>query len=433
MESNGSSLQTTERKTFTIHLISQVFNGIAIGILLLQDVILKKTLSGSNFEVMILSLLVSSAFVFSIYGSELVNRSRSRAKTILIIGITAKFFQIIIPLFNNPVYYIICLALSAYLDSLLLSIWNIVFKHNYTDTNRSRLYSYASSLQTVFVLIITTVSGYLLDINGDYYKILFPVAGVFGIFVYISLAKMINLSMDDYKGKNNSSKTYYSFKLIKDIAVLPLRNTARIFRENKPFLRFEAYFFLYGMAFMVLSPVIPVYLVDDLKLTYSPISLAKGLIFHTALIIFTPLMGRHHGTGNPTRFCGYVFSLLALFPLMLISSKYFSVDSLNIDAEIILYVSYFIFGLAMSGVTIAWSLSSIYYAPKNEVSNYQAVHITLTGVRGLFSPALGYAVMNIFEIEYSFYLSAFLFITGGILMWRESKNFKKMSKNDVMT
>jgi hypothetical protein len=422
LDNKNSSLQTLEKRTFTLHLISQVFNGIAIGIILLQDVILKKTLGGSDFQVMILTFLVSSSFLFSIYGSELVNRSRSRSRTILIIGITAKLFLIILPLFDNPVYYILCLAIGAYLDALLLSIWNIVFKHNYTDKNRSKLYSYASSLQTVFVVIVTTVTGYFLDINGNVYKIIFPIAGVFGILVYWSLAKMISLSLDDYKGKDKVYKTHYNLRLIKDIAILPLRNTLRIFKENKPFLRFEAYFFLYGMAFMVISPVIPVFLVDDLKLSYSPISFAKGLIFHTALILVTPLMGRYHGTGNPTKFCAYVFSILALFPLVLVSAKYFAAIGFITNTEITVYISYFIFGFAMSGVTIAWTLSSIFYAPKSEVSNYQAVHITLTGVRGVFSPALGYAVMKIFEIEYSFYLSAFLFMLGGIMMWRESKN-----------
>lgn len=425
MDKSNSSLQILEKKTFTLHLISQVFNGIAIGIILLQDVILKKTLGGSNFQVMILTFLVSSSFLFSIYGSELVNRSRSRAKTILIIGIAAKLFLIIIPLFDNPVYYIACIAIGAYLDALLLSIWNIVFKHNYTDKNRSRLYSYASSLQTVFVVIVTTVTGYFLDINGNIYKLIFPIAGVFGILVYWSLAKMIRLSLDDYSGKDKVHKSHYNFRLIKDIAILPIRNTLRIFKENKAFLRFEAYFFLYGMAFMVLSPVIPVFLVDNLKLSYSPISFAKGMIFHTALILVTPIMGRYHGTGNPTKFCGYVFSILALFPLVLVSAKYFAAAGLISNTEITVYISYFIFGFAMSGVTIAWTLSSIFYAPKNEVSNYQAVHITLTGVRGVFSPALGYAVMKIFEIEYSFYLSAFLFMLGGIMMWKESKNLTK--------
>ena len=105
------------------------------------------------------------------------------------------------------------------------------------------------------------------------------------------------------------------------------------------------------------------------------------------------------------------------------AAKYLAATGFITNTDITVYISCFIFGFAMSGVTIAWSLSSIFYAPKSEVSNYQAVHITLTGVRGVFSPALGYAVMKIFEIEYSFYLYAILFLFGGIMMWRESKKF----------
>lgn len=416
-----------EKKTFRLHLISQFFNGIALGIILLQDIILKKTLGGSDFQVMLLALLVSSAFLLSIYGSELVNRSYNRPRTILVLGILSKFFIIILPLINNSYFYIACFAISAYLDSMLLSIWNIAFKHNYTERNRSRLYSYAQAFQTAMVLIVTTLFGYYLDLDNSIYKLMFPLAGVFGIIVYYNLAKMISLSEDDYIGKTQKMKKHISLKLFKDIIALPYRNTVRIFKNNPAFMRFEIYFFLYGMAFMVLSPVIPVFLVDNLGLSYTPISLAKGMVFHGALILFTPLMGRFHGKGNPNKFCAFVFSVLAVFPLMLITAKYFTAPQMVIGKDSIVYASFFVFGFAMSGVTIAWALSSIYYAPKSEVSNYQALHITLTGVRGLFSPALGYLVMKIFAIEYSFYLSAFLFLLGGILMYKESKRHPKLS------
>jgi hypothetical protein len=200
---------------------------------------------------------------------------------------------------------------------------------------------------------------------------------------------------------------------------MPGKNLVRILNINRAFLRFEIYFFLYGMAFMILTPVVPVFLVDNLHLSYAPISFAKGLIFHSALIVFTPLMGRYHGKGSPARFCGFVFLLLALYPVMLVTANFADTNS-----EMIVYVSYFFFGLAMSGVSIAWALSSIYYAPVREVSNYQAVHITLTGLRGIFSPAIGYMVMQLFAIQYSFFLSAFLFVLSSVLMFKESKIVK---------
>jgi hypothetical protein len=428
-EKSGSKdhIKQLERKTFALHLISQIFNGTALGVVLLQDIILKKTLGGSDLDVMLLSLLVSSAFLVSIYGSEIINRSESRSRTIIKIGFTAKAFFILLPLYNNPAFYIFCIAVSAYLDSMLLSSWNIVFKHNYTEENRSKFYSYATTIQTIMLLAVSTLFGSLLDLNHNIYKIFFPLAGLFGMFSYYNLSQMIALSMDDYGGRDKHNKTVYNWKLIKDILVLPARNMLRIFKENKPFLRFEIYFFLYGMAFMVITPAVPVFLVDTLKLSYEPISIAKGLVFHSTLILFTPIMGRFHGTGNPERFSGIMFLILSLYPLLMVFSKYAAAVSPVFNSVYVLYTAHFVFGLAMSGVLIAWALSSIYFAPPREVSNYQAAHITLTGIRGLFSPALGYAVMKIFAIEYTFYLSAALFLLGGILMLKEGR--KQLIKN----
>ncbi len=418
--SSSSNSNPIERKTFYLHLISQIFNGFAIGILLLQDVILKKTLGGTDFQVMLLSFFLCTAFLASIYGTEIVNRSGNPSKTILIVGFTAKFFLLILPLFNNPVYYIFCLAVTAYFDSMLLSSWNIVFKHNYSDKNRSKYFSYVTTISVMVTLITLTLFGYLMDIDSQLYKFLFPVAGIFGMLTYYNLSKMIKYSLVQFPREVFKAINNYSFRLIKDILVLPLRLSKKILSENKPFMRFEAFFFLYGVAFMVISPAIPVYLVDHLQLSYTPISFAKGMIFHSALIIFTPLMGKYHGSGNPAKFCGYIFLILALYPLLLLFAKHSSFTGLYLDKTYLVFIAHFIFGLGMSGVSISWSLSSIYFAPKFEESNYQAIHITLTGVRGSFSPILGYLVMKIFGIEYAFLLSALLFILGGIFMLKES-------------
>ncbi len=399
----------------------------ALGIVLLQDVILKKSLGGTDGQILLLSFLVSTAFLVSIYGAEIINRSKSRSRMIIRLGLISKISLILIPLLNNPVFFILCIAVSAYIDSMLLSSWNIVYKHNYREEKRSKLFSYASTVQTAMILITSIIFGYFMDLNENLYKLFFPAAGVLGILTYYNLAKMISLSMDDYKTPEvNASKTY-SVKLVKDILVLPMRNITRIFNTDKNFMRFEAYFFLYGMAFMVISPALPIYLVDYIKMDYSQISLARGFIFNTAIILFTPLMGRHHGHGNPTRFCGFVFLILVFYPLLLLAANYTSIPGLGLDGIGIVYIAGFVFGIGMSGITIAWALSSIFYAPKYQESNYQAVHITLTGIRGLFSPALGFAVMKIFSIEYTFILSALLFFSGGILMLNENRKNKKNS------
>ena len=410
-----------ENNTFRLHIISQLFTGIAFGILMLQEVILKKSLNATDFEVTILIFLTSSAFLFSIYGSEIINRSNNQARTIIIMAVFSRMSLIIIPLFESPAFFVFCIAAMSYIDSLMKPSWNTVFKHNYTNERRSILYSYASIVYTIAILIVGTLFGYLLDVNYKLYKILFPIAAVFEILSYVNLSKLITMGKNTYPYCGVLFSGHINYRLIKDILILPVRNMFRIFRENKPFFRFEIFFFLYGVAFMIASPAVPIFLVETLKLDYSPISIAKGLVFYTSTILFTPMMGKMHGSGNPTKFCGYLFLSLVFYPLLLISIKIFGVDMNIIGTDTLLYITFFIFGILMSGVTMSWNLSSIYYAPHSEVANYQAVHITLTGIRGLFAPFIGYIILRVFSIEATFLVSSFFFLTGGILMLRESR------------
>lgn len=417
----SSEVKAIEKKTFRLHLIAQVFTGMAFGILMLQDVILKKSLLASDFQVTLLIFLTSSAFLFSIYGPEIINRSNNQSRMIIFMAVFSRFFLLIIPLFETPVFFIFCIAAMSYTDSLIKPAWNAVFKHNYTRERRSSLYSYASSLYTIVTLLVTTLLGYLLDIDFRLYKILFPVAGLFDIMAYINLAKMISIGKLNEHNSDNKFTGKISFGLFKDILILPVRNLLRIFRDNKPFSRFEIYFFLYGMAFMIASPAVPIFMVQTLHLDYSSISVARGLVFYTATILFTPIMGRLHGTGNPTRFCGYLFLALILYPLLMLSIKYLGVDRNIVSPDTLLYITFFFFGVFMSGITISWNLSSIYYAPSMEVANYQAVHITLTGVRGVFAPFIGYMILKLVSIEATFIVSSMFFLFAGVMMLRESR------------
>ncbi|MBK8551944.1 MAG: hypothetical protein IPL53_13100 [Ignavibacteria bacterium] len=59
---------------------------------MLQDVILKKSLLASDFQVTLLIFLTSSAFLFSIYGTEIINRSNDQSRTIIAMAIFSRIF-----------------------------------------------------------------------------------------------------------------------------------------------------------------------------------------------------------------------------------------------------------------------------------------------------------------------------------------------------
>lgn len=59
-----------------------------------------------------------------------------------------------------------------------------------------------------------------------------------------------------------------------------------------------------------------------------------------------------------------------------------------------LYVGSAFFGMAMGGGAIAWNLWVTKIAPPSRVSQYMSVHTSLTGIRGVLSPFLGYWLIS---------------------------------------
>ena len=46
-------------------------------------------------------------------------------------------------------------------------------------------------------------------------------------------------------------------------------------------------------------------------------------------------------------------------------------------------------GVGFGGGVLAWNLGHQDYAPVEQSGQYMGLHVTLTGIRGLFAPALG--------------------------------------------
>ena len=84
----------------------------------------------------------------------------------------------------------------------------------------------------------------------------------------------------------------------------------------------------------------------------------------------------------------------------------------------IVYFAFFIYGIAMSAMVISWNISSIYFAGSEDVSMYQSVHVTLTGLRGLIMPFLGYLILKYFGIQVVFAVAFIIFVFSSFLSYR---------------
>jgi MFS family permease len=65
-------------------------------------------------------------------------------------------------------------------------------------------------------------------------------------------------------------------------------------------------------------------------------------------------------------------------------------------------------GIARGGGEIVWNLWITKIVPRENFSTYMSVNIAVTGIRGLLSPFIGYALLNYFSLRQISHISAVL-------------------------
>ena len=206
----------------------------------------------------------------------------------------------------------------------------------------------------------------------------------------------------------------------KEFFLTPLRRAFQLLKTNKPYAHFQRDFTLYGFGFLSLAPVIPIFMVDNLNLNYTHSFISKGILAQIGFLILSPIFGRLHDNFHPFKFASYSFGAIALFPLLLIITGLFT----NVVYSLIaIYFTFLIYGFAMSGVNMAWNMSSIHFAGNEDASMYQSLHITITGIRGLFAPVLGILAKNYLGIYGAFFMSFCFFATASVFSYRDYKAY----------
>ena len=81
-------LNTKEKKTFRLHLIYSILDGIVLGILALNEFVFIKSLRGTDYQLGLLFQFSVVVFIFLIFFNEFLKKIRNRKK---LLRVTALF------------------------------------------------------------------------------------------------------------------------------------------------------------------------------------------------------------------------------------------------------------------------------------------------------------------------------------------------------
>ncbi|MFP4470276.1 MAG: MFS transporter [Bacteroidales bacterium] len=423
-----------ERHTFRLHLAYSVIEGFILGILALNEFVFIKSLLGSNYQLGILFQFSMLVFLLLVFVNEFLKRIKRRRVFMRWVGIVTRFPLMLLFFFprspealeGTSVYHLIFLAifLVYYLAALVINpTINLLLKTNYRHQNFGKLYSYATSINKVMLLVTTFLYGLLLDYDNYAFVYVFPVASVLGMISIYLLSKInytppkaIEIKTTVVQGVKNS-----------------IRNMYRILKENRPYLHFELGFMLYGFAFMLTYAVITIFFYNALDLNYSSVAFYKNS-YNILAILLLPVFGKLLGKMDPRKFGVITYSSLALYLFSLMLTEYFpyytDFSGIKLYYTLILYIIFH--GFFAATMVLLWNIGSAYFGRDEEADIYQSIHLFLTGVRAVFAPLFGIFVFEKFGFSITFTL-AIVALIGAILLMIWSHRSERVNKKKIVT
>jgi len=375
--------------------------GTVTSVMQFGEVIARKSLHASGFALTLLEMSMPIAALTSLWWA-LIIEGREQRRLLIIIG----SFSFIALATGAMLYTMNHMLIIHFIFFLTFALFgpseNRILQQHVASSQTGRTFGKALSIRMGVAALVTGVAGIWMEHIEGGYRNIYPIAALFG---FIGLGFLASIRT----GGNHSSEP---ISINRHFIISPIIDVIRLLKRRKDYLRFEIAFMLYGAAFMMTLPVVPLFLVDDLELGYHTIGLARGTVSQLVMIGMVPIFGRIFDKSTPHRLAVVIFTLLSLFPLLLLSAKF--VDG-NMK-EMAVYVAFGYFGIVMSGVIVLWQLSSIRFSGGEDAGVYHSVHVTATGIRGLFAPFLGLFIMTAMGKTAALLIASGLFLISSFLM-----------------
>lgn len=416
-----------ERATLRRFLVGMAFQGLWWAGYLLIPYVLAKSLRASGSLITLSVMLDNVGMFLALYWGHLLATRGHRRAYLVWAGVLGRLVMVLALFVHDAVQMSCLLAVVYFFSAMVYPAQNAIFQGNFRPTLQGRYFGIGTAIQNGVAVVASLVIGRMLDRDPDLFRIIYAVLGVCGfVFLYLlSRAPEPEGTAPEPRGARlfgmlplppRAVGPFTPGRIWRGLA-RPFADAMRIYREDRDFNWFEVNFMTYGAAFMCLSPIVPIFLTEQLRLSYHEISTARVLIGQIAVALLGPAMGRLMDRYHPVRLCAVAFAILALYPVVLDLA-----GALPLAAPVrLVYLAFAFYSVGMAGVNIAWNVGSMAFAPPGQGGYYQGIHVAMVGIRGTLGPLAGFAVYELFGLRAVFWLAFGLFMAASVsslALWR---------------
>jgi MFS family permease len=397
-------------QVLVVHMAAvALLQGTANAVQGLLAVIAKKEFGAGNLEVVLITSAPTVFFVLSIFWGGLYARRRLGSFLVLywlicclplaFVGLASNVWMLI------GLQIVSCIGVAGYhppAGDLLKSL--------YPDAIRGRIYSFVWGAWMISGALFGFGIGQWLKVDAHAFAMYMPIAAAVqlvgvGLMVWLSRAS-------GHAARREASIDRSAWSISQ--AFEPVTHMREVLKADPVFARYEAAYMTYGVGWMIVYALLPIYVLKRLDLTYDQIANSTQVAYLIALVLAAVPAGWLMDRIGAIRNCAISFAMLALYPIALIFTA----------SEYQLMLASVWFGLAHAGASVGWMLGPVSMAPTPaKVAQYVGIHATLVGVRGAIFQAAG---VGLYELTQSFtwplLIAALAYVWSAWQMWSLHKS-----------
>ncbi|GAB4167692.1 MAG: hypothetical protein Kow0020_00740 [Wenzhouxiangellaceae bacterium] len=254
-----------------------------------------------------------------------------------------------------------------------------IWRANFPRPVRARITGRITVIYSLLIALSATVIGGLLEAHPMAWRVLFPIAGLLGLLAAWQYRRFTvrgqgRLLKQEADGHNR----------------LRLSDAIRVLREDRWYRRYMSTMFLFGSGNLMVIALLVVILTEQLGMSRFDQVLVTTTIPLLGVALCTPFwaarLDRMHVLDYRARHSWSFVAAMLLFA----SGAIF-------ELEAPIWIGALLLGAAFAGGKLGWNLGHNDFSSDERSTLYMAIHVTLTGIRGLLAPLLGMACYQALE------------------------------------
>jgi len=257
----------------------------------------------------------------------------------------------------------------------IITTRSIAWSLNYGRSLRARTTGRLQVLSSLMIVMTTGIGGLLMDAHPENFRWLYIGGALIGAVGVWSFSRV----------QVQGEKRQRVLERRGNEAGAATNRFLAILRADRHYARYQLHQFTSGVAAMMLEPVL-VYLVSRQIGASYIVSIGISMMIPFLVTLLTlPFWARYLDRVHVAEFRARQNSLWVIgILIMFVGAWQMSLAWLAVGRIVTAIVN--------GGGSLAWQLGHNDFAPKDQLSAYMGIHVTLTGVRGAFAPFLGMAL-----------------------------------------